>query len=87
MIIQLSLFFQLHSNARLSPKMTSMAATLAASLPALPAAKSAAPATPAPAKVPQRMEGVVDPEALRDVESIQLNSLVRLKHIPKSTTV
>jgi hypothetical protein len=68
--------------------MSSMAATLAASLPSLPAAKIATPQAPAPAKVPQRMEGVVDPEASRDIESIQLNSLVRILHLtpPHSTS-
>jgi translation initiation factor 3 subunit H len=52
----------------------SMAAALAASLPApvLPQAE----AQPQVTKVPQRLEGVVDPEALRDVESVSLNSLV-----------
>jgi len=51
-----------------------MAAALAASLPApvLPQAD----AQPQVTKVPQRLEGVVDPEALRDVESVSLNALV-----------
>lgn len=53
---------------------TSMAATLAASLPA-PVLPSSAP-QPQVTKVPQRLEGVVDPEALRDVESVKLNALV-----------
>ena len=54
----------------------SMAAALAASLPApvIPQAE----AQPQVTKVPQRLEGVVDPEALRDVESVSLNSLVRV---------
>lgn len=54
----------------------SMAAALAASLPApvVPQAES----QPQVTKVPQRLEGVVDPEALRDVESVSLNSLVRV---------
>ena len=54
---------------------TSMAATLAASLPA-PVLPTSAP-QPQVTKVPQRLEGVVDPEALRDVESVKLNALVR----------
>jgi hypothetical protein len=51
-----------------------MAAALAASLPApvLPQAD----AQPQVTKVPQRLEGVVDPEALRNVESVSLNALV-----------
>jgi translation initiation factor 3 subunit H len=53
-----------------------MAAALAASLPApvLPQAE----AQPQVTKVPQRLEGVVDPDALRDVESVSLNALVRV---------
>jgi hypothetical protein len=54
----------------------SMAAALAASLPA-PVAPQAE-SQPQVTKVPQRLEGVVDPEALRDVESVSLNSLVRV---------
>jgi translation initiation factor 3 subunit H len=56
----------------------SMAAALAASLPApvIPQAE----AQPQVTKVPQRLEGVVDPEALRDVESVSLNALVRILH-------
>lgn len=54
--------------------MTSMAAALAASLPA-PVLPTVAP-QPQVTKVPQRLEGVVDPEALRDVESVKLNALV-----------
>ena len=69
--------FDLHTYVTLSPytlvKM-SMAATLAASLPA-PVLPTAAP-QPQVTKVPQRLEGVVDPEALRDVESVKLNALV-----------
>lgn len=52
----------------------SMAAALAASLPA-PVLPQAAP-QPQVTKVPQRLEGVVDPEAARDVESVKLNALV-----------
>lgn len=55
--------------------MTSMAAAIAASLPAVQAAPTPAPA-PAPAKVPARMEGFLDVEAAREVESVKLNSLV-----------
>ena len=54
----------------------SMAAALAASLPA-PVAPQVE-FQPQVTKVPQRLEGVVDPEALRDVESVSLNSLVRV---------
>jgi hypothetical protein len=54
----------------------SMAAALAASLPA-PVVQQAE-AQPQVTKVPQRLEGVVDPEALRDVESVSLNALVRV---------
>ncbi len=60
--------------------MTTMAATLAASLPRAPvgpvpplAAQTNGPST---TKVPQRMEGVLDVEGAREVESINLNSLV-----------
>lgn len=55
--------------------MTSMAAAIAASLPAQ-VAPTAAP-TPAPAKVPARMEGFLDVEAARDIDAVNLNSLVR----------
>lgn len=60
-----------------------MAAALAASLPApvLPTA----PVEPQITKVPQRLEGFVDPEAQRDVESIKLNSLVFMKMLKHST--
>lgn len=58
--------------------MTSMAAALAASLPAPAAARptQSISAAPKSTQVPQRMEGVVDVEAAREVESVQLNSLV-----------
>lgn len=56
--------------------MASMAATLAASLPApVVQAKPAVQASQS-AKVPQRMEGVLDVEAAREVESVNMNSLV-----------
>jgi translation initiation factor 3 subunit H len=54
-----------------------MAAALAASLPAPTQQRVATPQPAAPTKVPQRMEGVVDVEAAREVETVQLNSLVR----------
>ncbi|WOO82258.1 Eukaryotic translation initiation factor 3 subunit H [Vanrija pseudolonga] len=63
--------------------MTSMAAAIAASLPAQ-TAPTPAPA-PAPAKVPARMEGFLDVEAARDVESVKLSSLVFLKVLKHST--
>jgi hypothetical protein len=53
-----------------------MAAALAASLPAPTQQRVATPQPAAPTKVPQRMEGVVDVEAAREVETVQLNSLV-----------
>lgn len=60
--------------------MTSMAATLAASLPRLPVAPIPQPVTqpngPSSTKVPQRMEGVVDVEGAKEVETVNLNSLV-----------
>jgi hypothetical protein len=56
--------------------MTSMAAAIAASLPAQ-AAPSPTPApAPATAKVPARMEGFLDADGAREVESVKLNSLV-----------
>ena len=55
--------------------MTSMAAALAASLPAAPVVKQVSQA-PKSVQVPQRMEGVVDVDATRDIESVQLSSLV-----------
>jgi hypothetical protein len=58
--------------------MTSMAAALAATLPAAPIAKPVEQTQQA-VKVPQRMEGVVDVDASRDVESVQLSSLVRVE--------
>lgn len=59
--------------------MSSMAATLAASLPAPTIAqKPKDQSGTQSAKVPQRMEGVLDVEAARDVESVNLNSLVSL---------
>ncbi|BEI95280.1 hypothetical protein CcaverHIS631_0102290 [Cutaneotrichosporon cavernicola] len=63
--------------------MTSMAAAIAASLPAQ-VAPTPAPA-PAPAKVPARMEGFLDVEAAREVESVKLNSLAFLKISKHST--
>lgn len=57
--------------------MASMAATLAASLPApVLAQKPKESSSTQSAKVPQRMEGVLDVEATREVESVNLNSLV-----------
>lgn len=57
--------------------MASMAATLAASLPApVVAQKPKEQSSSQSAKVPQRMEGVLDVEAAREVESVNLNSLV-----------
>ena len=60
--------------------MTSMAATLAASLPRPPVVPVPQPAAqrnaPSSTKVPQRMEGVLDVEASREVETVKLNSLV-----------
>jgi translation initiation factor 3 subunit H len=57
--------------------MTSMAATLAASLPAPTITqKQKEQNFTQSAKVPQRMEGVLDVEAAREVESVNLNSLV-----------
>lgn len=63
-----------HPQKTSTATMTSMAAAIAASLPAQ-ATPEPAPA-PAPAKVPARMEGFLDVEASRDVESVKLNSLV-----------
>ncbi|WWC98415.1 hypothetical protein V866_005306 [Kwoniella sp. B9012] len=72
--------------------MTSMAAALAASLPAAISRTG----TPQPASTqqqqqpkqfPQRLEGVVDVEAAREVESVQLNSLVFLKIMKHSTDI
>ncbi|WWC92567.1 uncharacterized protein L201_007526 [Kwoniella dendrophila CBS 6074] len=80
--------------------MTSMAAALAASLPAAVSRTG----TPQPSgyggsstaqqqqsqqnkQFPQRLEGVVDVEALREVESVQLNSLVFLKIMKHSTDI
>lgn len=54
-----------------------MAAALAAKLPAPAPVQQSAP-QPQVTKVPQRMEGVVDPEATREVESVQASSLVCL---------
>jgi translation initiation factor 3 subunit H len=64
--------------------MTSMAAALAASLPA--PAPPPKPATPVPT-IPQRMEGAIDVEASKDIESINLNSLVLLKIMKHSTDI
>ena len=60
--------------------MTSMAATLAASLPRIPIAPAPQPTIPqlngpSSTKVPQRMEGVVDVEAAKEIDSVKLNSL------------
>jgi len=52
-----------------------MAAALAASLPAAPIVKQVSQA-PKSVQVPQRMEGVVDVDAAREIESVQLSSLV-----------
>ncbi|WWD20919.1 hypothetical protein CI109_105397 [Kwoniella shandongensis] len=78
--------------------MTSMAAALAASLPAATSVRqsnntanqtSSAGASAAnnATKVPQRLEGVVDVEAGREVESVSLNSLVFLKIMKHSTDI
>lgn len=57
--------------------MTSMAAALAASLPAAISRQvTPLPAAQQPSKVPQRLEGVVDVEAAREVENVSLSSLV-----------
>lgn len=61
--------------------MASMAATLAASLPRPPLVPVAQPNQsngPSTTKVPQRMEGVVDVEGTKEVESVNLNSLVSI---------
>lgn len=63
-----------------------MAAALAAKLPAPAPVQQSAP-QPQATKVPQRMEGVVDPEATREVESVQLSSLVFLKIMKHSTDI
>ena len=63
--------------------MTSMAAALAASLPAAPVVKKDEGA-PQSVKVPQRMEGVVDVDASREVESVQLSSLVSDTYISQT---
>ncbi|WVO13668.1 hypothetical protein L204_101289 [Cryptococcus depauperatus] len=66
--------------------MASMAATLAASLPtAVSRQVTSPPAPPQPSNVPQRLEGVVDVEAAKEVETVQLNSLVFLKIMKHST--
>lgn len=60
--------------------MTSMAAALAASLPAAVSTQATPqPAAQQPSKVPQRLEGVVDVEAAREVENVSLSSLVSRK--------
>lgn len=60
--------------------MTSMAAALAASLPAAISRQATPqPAAQQPSKVPQRLEGVVDVEAAREVENVSLSSLVSRK--------
>lgn len=54
-----------------------MAAALAASLPAAISRQATPqPAAQQPSKVPQRLEGVVDVEAAREVENVSLSSLV-----------
>lgn len=58
--------------------MTSMAAALAASLPAAPVVKQNTDTSHQAVKVPQRLEGVVDVDASRDIERVQLSSLVSL---------
>ncbi|OWZ64355.1 hypothetical protein AYX14_06509 [Cryptococcus neoformans] len=66
--------------------MTSMAAALAASLPAAISRQATPqPAAQQPSKVPQRLEGVVDVEAAREVENVSLSSLVFLKMMKHST--
>lgn len=79
--IHLLTFFQQYI-----PKMTSMAAAIAATLPAAivpsaiqkaaqeAAAKNAS--NSATAQVPQRMEGLIDVEGARGVDSVALGSLV-----------
>ncbi|KAI9637150.1 uncharacterized protein MKK02DRAFT_45862 [Dioszegia hungarica] len=68
--------------------MASMAATLAASLPApVVAQKPKEQSSSQSAKVPQRMEGVLDVEAAREVESVNLNSLALLKIMKHSTDI
>ncbi|WVF67812.1 hypothetical protein IAT40_002573 [Kwoniella sp. CBS 6097] len=70
--------------------MTSMAAALAASLPAAVSRQATPQPSSAaqPAKVfPQRLEGVVDVEGAREVESVQLSSLVFLKMMKHSTDI
>ncbi|WWC72822.1 uncharacterized protein I206_106786 [Kwoniella pini CBS 10737] len=71
--------------------MTSMAAALAASLPAA-ITRTATPqqstsSTQQSKQFPQRLEGVVDVEAAREVESVSLNSLVFLKIMKHSTDI
>ncbi|TYJ56826.1 hypothetical protein B9479_002436 [Cryptococcus floricola] len=68
--------------------MTSMAAALAASLPSAASRQTTPlPQKEAASKVPQKLEGAVDAEALREVESVQLNSLVFLKIMKHSTDI
>ncbi|WVW80707.1 hypothetical protein I302_102693 [Kwoniella bestiolae CBS 10118] len=73
--------------------MTSMAAALAASLPAAisrtgtPQPSTTTQQQQQPKQFPQRLEGVVDVEAAREVESVQLNSLVFLKMMKHSTDI
>lgn len=62
---------------KITIQMTSMAAALAASLPAAISRQATPqPAAQQPSKVPQRLEGVVDVEAAREVENVSLSSLV-----------
>ncbi|KAK4683438.1 translation initiation factor 3 subunit H, partial [Tremellales sp. Uapishka_1] len=69
--------------------MTSMAAALAASLPTpvVPQVVKNVVNSALGSKVPARMEGVVDVEGLREVETVQLNALVFLKIMKHSTDV
>jgi hypothetical protein len=59
--------------------MTSMAAALAASLPAAIVPTPVKNVVSGGAKVPARMEGVVDVEGNKEVESVRINSLVRIR--------
>ena len=62
---------------------TSMAAAIAASLPTVPTPaqqqkQSEKAGQNASVQVPQRMEGLIDPEGLKGVDSVALSSLVSL---------
>ncbi|WVR08812.1 hypothetical protein IAU60_005870 [Kwoniella sp. DSM 27419] len=65
--------------------MTSMAAALAASLPTTVVRQATPQPVAQPKQFPQRLEGVVDVEGAREVESVQLSSLVFLKMMKHST--